>query len=402
MRNGADLMTEERATTTRLQHSPLHDEHLRLGASLIDFGGWEMPVKYSGIIEEHHAVREAAGLFDISHMGEIWVSGTRAADFLDWVLTNNIHDLEVGQAQYSLMCNEGGGVIDDLYVYCVGHETYLLVVNASRIGPDSLWLREKLDAFGEGSHVVLKNVSSKYAAVALQGPAVAGFINTAISGNGLIKVDKPTDLKKNEIDAFMLDDEDIFVSRTGYTGEDGFEIVASVDCIRNIWERLLLAGESSGLKPCGLGARDTLRLEMGYPLYGHELSEEITPIEAGLGYFVKLDKGEFIGQGPLIDQKAKKPSKCCVAFRLQGKSPPPRNDYTLWGKDKVWNTGDRSILGKVTSGNQSPTLGFGIGLAMMQSHYSKIGSRFEVKIRDKYVPAEVVRKPFYRPENIAS
>jgi len=390
-------MIEERATTTRLQQSPLHDEHVRLGAGLIDFGGWEMPVKYSGIIEEHHAVRKEAGLFDISHMGEIWVSGARAAVFLDWVLTNNIHDLEVGKAQYSLMCNEGGGVVDDLYVYCVGHGTFLLIVNASRIGPDSLWLREKLGVFNEKSDVVLKNVSAKYSAVALQGPAVAGFINNAISGNGLIKVDRPTDLKKNEIDAFVFDDEDIFVSRTGYTGEDGFEIVVPVGCIAEVWERLLLAGESFGLKPCGLGARDTLRLEMGYPLYGHELSEEITPIEAGLGYFVKLDKGEFIGKEPLIGQKEKKPEKRCAAFRLLGKSPPPRSDYTIWGEDKIWNTGDKSILGKVTSGNQSPTLGYGIGLAMVQSHYSKTGSKFDVKIRDKYVPAEVVRKPFYKP-----
>jgi len=375
---------------------------LRLGASLIDFGGWEMPVKYSGVIEEHHAVRKAAGLFDISHMGEIWVSGARAADFLDWVLTNNVHDLGIGQAQYSLMCNEAGGVIDDLYVYCVGHETYLLVINASRIGPDFLWLSRKTRDFGEKGHVILKNVSSEYAAVAVQGPAVEGFIDAAIQGNGLMQVDRPTDLKENQVDAFTLGQKDVFVARTGYTGEDGFEIVASVDCIGEVWERLLLAGESAGLKPCALGARDTLRLEMGYPLYGYELTEQITPIEAGLSYFVKLDKGEFIGRGSLLEQKEKKPDKRSVAFRMVGKSPPPRTDYTIWGEDKIWNTGDQSILGKVTSGNQSPSLGVGIGLAMVQSHYTGIGSRFEVNIRSKHMPAEVVRKPFYKPENIAS
>ncbi len=398
MRSGADLMTEERATTTRLQHSPLHDEHLRLGASLIDFGGWEMPVKYSGIIEEHHAVREAVGLFDISHMGEIWVSGGRSADYLNWVLTNNIHELGVGQAQYTLMCNESGGVIDDLYVYCVGPETYLLIINASRIGPDFLWLSGKTQDFGGKDHVIMKNVSSEYAAVAVQGPAVADFIDNAIPGNGLMQVDKPTDLKKNQMDAFMLGQEDLFVARTGYTGEDGFEIVAPVDCINEVWEHLLLAGESTGLKPCGLGARDTLRLEMGYPLYGNELTEQITPIEAGLSYFVKLDKGDFIGRVPLVEQKDKSPDRRSVAFRMVGKSPPPRYDYTVWGVDKIWHTGDQSILGKVTSGNQSPSLGVGIGLAMVQSHYTKIGSRFEVNIRNKHMPAEVVRKPFYNPK----
>jgi len=390
-------MIEERATATRLQQSPLHDEHLRLGASLIDFGGWEMPVKYSGIIEEHHAVRNAAGLFDISHMGELWVSGARAADFLNWVLTNDVHDLDLGQAQYSLMCNEAGGVVDDLYVYCVGHETYLLVINASRVGPDFLWLSGKSRDFGEKDHVILKNVSAEYAAVAVQGPAVGNIVDSAIRGNGLMQVDRPTDLKKNQVDAFMLGQKDVFVARTGYTGEDGFEIVASMDCIGEVWGRLLLAGESAGLKPCGLGARDTLRLEMGYPLYGCELSEEITPIEAGLSYFVKLDKGEFIGRGPLVEQKEKKPDKRSVAFRMVGKSPPPRTDYTIWGEDKIWHTGDQSILGKVTSGNQSPSLGVGIGLAMVQSHYTKIGSRFEVNIRNKHMPAEVVRKPFYEP-----
>jgi aminomethyltransferase len=280
----------------------------------------------------------------------------------------------------------------------VGPETYLLIINASRIGPDFLWLSGKTQDFGGKDHVIMKNVSSEYAAVAVQGPAVADFIDNAIPGNGLMQVDKPTDLKKNQMDAFMLGQEDLFVARTGYTGEDGFEIVAPVDCINEVWEHLLLAGESTGLKPCGLGARDTLRLEMGYPLYGNELTEQITPIEAGLSYFVKLDKGDFIGRVPLVEQKDKSPDRRSVAFRMVGKSPPPRYDYTVWGVDKIWHTGDQSILGKVTSGNQSPSLGVGIGLAMVQSHYTKIGSRFEVNIRNKHMPAEVVRKPFYNPK----
>jgi len=389
-------MSDARATTTRQRQPPLHDVHARLGGQMVDFEGWLMPVKYSGIVEEHHAVRRTAGIFDISHMGEIWVSGVQAADFLNWMLTNNVNALEVGQAQYTLMCNEGGGVIDDLYIYRLGTETFLLIVNASRTGPDALWLEEKLEAFGQKKNVTLKNVSAEYAAVAVQGPAVAGFINDAFRGSGLILVDRLTDLKKNEVDAFALGKHDVYVARTGYTGEDGFEIVAPVECIEAVWDRLLVAGGSSGLKPCGLGARDTLRLEMGYPLYGHELSEQITPFEAGLGYFVKLDQGEFIGRTALAEQKEKKPTKRSAAFRMLGKGPPPRAEYTVWGKDEVWNTGDQSILGKVTSGTQSPTLGVGIGLAMVQAHYAKPGSRFEVNIRGKYLRAEVVRRPFYK------
>jgi aminomethyltransferase len=389
-------MSKERARTTRPRQSPLHDVHARLGGQPVDFEGWLMPVKYSGIVEEHHAVRQKAGIFDISHMGEIWVSGVQAGDFLNWTLTNDVHALEVGQAQYTLMCNEGGGVIDDLYLYRLGRETFLLIINASRTGPDALWLEEKLEVFGQKKRVTLKNVSAEYAAVAVQGPAVAGFIDDAIGGTGLIRVERPSDLKKNEMDAFALGRHDMFVARTGYTGEDGFEIVAPVEGIEAVWDLLLTAGESSGLKPCGLGARDTLRLEMGYPLYGHELTEKITPLEAGLGFFVKLDQGEFIGRTALVEQKEKKPAKRSVAFRMLGKTPPPRAEYTVWGKDEVWNTGDRSILGKVTSGTQSPTLGVGIGLAMVQSRYAKPGSRFEVNIRSKYLGAEVVRRPFYK------
>ena len=390
-------MTGEEVVTARLQQSPLHDMHLGLGAGLIDFGGWEMPVKYTGIIDEHHAVRKAAGLFDISHMGEVFVSGASAVNFLNWVLTNNVCDLEHGQAQYSLMCNQSGGVVDDLYTYRVGPDKFLLIINASRIGPDMNWLQEKLTEFEERDHVSLKNASSGYAAVAVQGPAVAGFIDDAIAGSGQIKKSRPTDLKKNEMDAFMIEGEEIFIARTGYTGEDGFEIVSSVECIEDVWNRLLHAGESHGLKPCGLGARDTLRLEMGYPLYGHELNEQVTPIEAGLSFFVKLDKGKFIGHMQLEEQKRNKPNKRIVAFRMMGKSPPPRNDYTVWGGGITGDTGEQAIIGKVTSGSQSPSLGIGIGMAMVQSSYAKIGSSFVVKIRSKHLPAEVVRKPLYKP-----
>ncbi|MBR90365.1 MAG: glycine cleavage system protein T [Verrucomicrobiales bacterium] len=390
---------EERATTTRLRRSPLHAAHVRLGGQMVDFEHWEMPVKYSGIVEEHHTVRKAAGLFDISHMGEIWINGLRAADFLNWVLTNDVSALETGQAQYSLMCNEVGGVLDDLYVYRIGAETFLLMVNASRTGRDMLWLEEKLEEFGQSNRVVLKNVSQDYGAVALQGRASEKILSDAIGGNGLIKVDRPSDLQKNEIEAFALGDRDVYVARTGYTGEDGFEVIAPAECIGDVWNRLLTAGESEGLKPCGLGARDTLRLEMGYPLYGHELSEQITPLEAGLGYFVKLGKGEFVGSVELANQKEKKPNRKCVAFRLTDKAPPPRAEYTIWGRDTVWKTGDLNMIGKVTSGNQSPSLGIGIGLALVQSSFAGMGTKLEVNIRNRNVPAEVVKKPFYKPKD---
>ena len=383
-------------TESLLQKSPLHDVHHRLGAQAIQFGGWELPVKFSGIVEEHNAVRQAAGVFDISHMGEIWVSGLHAADFLNHVLTNDINLLKPGEAQYSMLCNEGGGVVDDLYVYQLGAETFLLMVNAGRTGPDMIWLEEKLEGWRGKARVALSNESKEYGALAVQGPAVAGFIDDIFSGPGMIAVDRASELKKNEVDAFLFEKADAFVSRTGYTGEDGFEIIASVKVIEGIWERVLLAGGNSGIKPCGLGARDTLRLEVCYPLYGHELTEKITPIEAGLGWAVKFDKNEFIGREPMLTQKEKQPAKKLVAFTMTEKSAPPRAGYTVWGKDTVWNTDDRSMLGNVTSGSVSPVLGRGIGLAYVARAHSAVDTKVEINIRSSFAPAEIVKKPFYK------
>jgi len=374
----------------------LHDVHHRLGAQAIDFGGWALPVKFSGIVEEHRTVRQTAGAFDISHMGEIWVRDVYASEFLNHVLTNDIKLLSPGRAQYSLMCNDEGGVIDDLYVYQLGSDTYMLMVNASRIEEDMAWLCEKLESWPRRKQVSLMNESEHFGAIAVQGPAVSGFIDDVFNDAGMIVADCASELKKNEVDAFVFERENIFVSRTGYTGEDGFEVVAPVTCIEGIWEKIMKAGSTSGIKPCGLGSRDTLRMEMCYPLYGHELNEEFTPVEAGLGYFVKLDKDDFIGRESLLKQKEEGPAQRLSAFKIKGKFPPPRADYTIWGKDTLWHTDDRSMVGKVTSGTLSPSLGVGIGMGYISSDHSSVDTKIEVNIRSNFVPAVVVKKPIYK------
>lgn len=376
-----------------LKRTPLFTAHQMLGGKLIEFGGWEMPVQYTSIMDEHQAVRTAAGLFDISHMGEVLVTGHKAAAFLNRVLTNDISALRVGQGQYTLLCNERGGVIDDLYAYCLAAREYLLVINASRIEVDVAWLEQQLRIFlpekGIGD-VVLGNVSANMGAVAVQGPRVADFINQCCPANlvGGTIVQHCGELKKNEIARCHFEEKDVWVSRTGYTGEDGFEIVAPAEAIETIWKQLLEAGRPFGLKPCGLGARDTLRTEVCYPLYGHELDEHTTPIEAGVGFFVALDKGEFIGRAALAAQKQTGTLKRLVAFKMTDKSAPPRPHYPIWaGGAKV---------GEVTSGTQSPSLGIGIGLGYVSPASAKPGTKIDIEIRGKRAPAVVVKKPIYQ------
>ena len=286
-----------------LKRTALFAAHQKLGARLIDFGGWEMPVQYTSIIEEHLAVRNAAGIFDISHMGEVTASGTGAEAFLNSVLTNDIRKLTPGHGQYTLMCNERGGVIDDLYAYRLSGEVYLLIINASRIEADVAWLQAQAAKFS--GELKLTDASHNYSAVAVQGPRVKDFINDCVPGASItaLRVEAVTGLKKNQIGGFKFENHCVLVSRTGYTGEDGFEIVGSDEALRHVWDKMLTVGRPFGIKPCGLGARDTLRTEVCYPLYGHELDEETTPIEAGLGFFVSLDKGEFNGRAVLIGQK---------------------------------------------------------------------------------------------------
>ncbi|MGA9779226.1 MAG: glycine cleavage system aminomethyltransferase GcvT [Verrucomicrobiia bacterium] len=373
-----------------LNRTPLFAAHQQLGAKLIDFGGWEMPVQYASIVEEHLAVRNAAGIFDISHMGEVTVSGRTAADFLNHTLTNDIRKLASGQGQYTLMCNERGGVIDDLYVYRLCDEVYLLIINASRVKADVAWLQAQAAKFPQPGELQLTDASHKYAAVAVQGPRVKEFINDCVGGASIsaARVERATDLRKNQIGEFHFEHGGVLVSRTGYTGEDGFEIVGSDKAIQLVWDKILAAGRPFGLKPCGLGARDTLRTEVCYPLYGHELDENTTPVEAGLGFFVSFDKGDFIGRAPLAEQKAKAPPKQLVAFKMTGKSPPPRPHYPIWANG--------TKVGDVTSGTQSPLLGIGIGMGYVPPELAKPGTEIQIEIRGRRSPALLVARPIYR------
>jgi len=376
-----------------MKRTPLFAAHQKLGGKLIEFGGWEMPVQYSSITGEHLAVRKQAGLFDISHMGEVFVNGPGAEAFLNRSLTNDARKLTPGQCQYTLMCNPQGGVIDDLYSCRLAGEQFLLVINAARIDADFAWLQSRQEEFPESGELELKNVSAEYGAVAVQGPRVVEFINEALRGpfNGGTAISHVSELKKNQIARGSFHGKDVWISRTGYTGEDGFEIVAPEGIVESIWNRLLDVGRPHGLIPAGLGARDTLRLEVCYPLYGHELDEETTPIDAGLGFFVSLEKGEFTGRSVLAAQKAYGTRKKLVAFKMSGKSAPPRAGYGIWAPG-----GATSELGKVTSGTQSPSLGEGIGMGYVPPEFAKAGTAVEIEIRGRRFPAMVVAKPFYR------
>lgn len=376
-----------------MKRTPLYAAHQRLGGKLIEFGGWEMPVQYAGIVEEHLAVRQAAGLFDISHMGEILVRGPGAEAFLNWALTNDLRKLAAGQGQYTLMCNERGGVMDDLYAYHLATWEYLLIVNASRIEADAAWLEKQLAAFVRRGEVTLENTSQATGALAVQGPRVAEFMEHCFPGpsSGGTSVARVTALQKNQVAGFSHAGARIWISRTGYTGEDGFEVVAPGGLIEEIWNQLLAAGHKHGLKPAGLGARDTLRTEMCYPLYGHELNEYTTPMEAGLGFFVALDKEDFIGRPVLFAQKANGTARKLVAFKMTGKSAPPRPHYAIWSAGP-----DSAKIGEVVSGTQSPSLGIGIGLGYVPPQFAQADLAIEIEIRGKRAPAVLVRKPIYR------
>jgi aminomethyltransferase len=371
----------------------LYEAHKKLGGRLIEFGGWEMPVQYTGIVDEHLAVRSNAGIFDISHMGEVTVSGAQAEAFLNHLLTNDVRKLAPGQGQYTLMCNERGGVVDDLYVYRLTAADFLLIINASRIADDVAWMERSLASFDGRSAVQLNNMSDGTGAVAVQGPRVAEFIDTCFVGpsTGGTAVQKLTELKKNQLAKFRFNGREIWIARTGYTGEDGFEVVAPAAIIEAVWNRILEAGEVVGCKPAGLGARDTLRTEVCYPLYGHELNEVTTPIEAGVGFFVALDKGEFTGRDVLVEQKVKGTGKKLVAFRMKDKSAPPRPHYP------IWSTGpEAKQIGEVVSGTQSPSLNAGIGLGYVPPEFARVQTPIEIEIRGRKGAAEVVAKPIFR------
>ncbi len=363
-----------------LKRTPLFEAHQKLGAKLIDFGGWEMPVQYTSIIEEHKAVRETAGLFDISHMGEFEIGGPFSGEFVNQALTNDASRLEIGEGHYTQICNERGGIIDDLYCFRTAVKSFLLVVNASRIAEDWGALVARRDAFLATEECSMHDQSGDAGAIALQGPEAATMMRK-LSGDAC-------DLAKNRIGSFQVAglEKPVWISRTGYTGEDGFEIICANDEVRALWDRLI----EVGARPCGLGARDTLRTEVCYPLYGHELDEDTTPIEAGIGWSVALDKGDFIGRDALVAQKEAGVDRRLIAFKMTGRSAPPRQGYPIWSVGD-----DAKRIGEVTSGTQSPSLGIGIGLGHVSREHARRDTPIEIEIRGRRTPAAICAKPIY-------
>ena len=357
-----------------LRRSPLHDTHVQLGARMVPFAGWEMPVQYEGIIPENRAVRHKLGVFDISHMGQLFVSsdtvGT-AADWLDSILTNNAAKLEIGQGQYTLLLNETGGVIDDLIVYRQSDTDYFLVVNASMVDEDVRWMQTKLPASG----VSLMNRSSDFAGLAVQGPEAVAAFQTMSSESAQLP-------ERFCMSTITTPDGDVIICRTGYTGEDGFELFCPTAAGPHWWQRCIDAGAT----PAGLGARDSLRLEKCYPLNGNDLAPDRTPLEAGLSFAVDLHKPNFVGRETLVRQKTKGLHRRLVAIKQSGKSPPPRPGYSVYSGDEE--------VGTLSSGGVSPNLGCGISMAYITTGHNKIGTALDVEIRGKRFPAEVVKKPF--------
>jgi aminomethyltransferase len=356
--------------------TPLYDEHARLGAKMIPFGDWIMPVQYSGIIDEHQAVRKNVGVFDISHMGQLIATGSGAGAWLNEMLTNNIDKLEVGSGQYTFLLNERGGIIDDLIVYRTEQEKFLLVVNASRADEDFAWLQKH-----QADNGTLENRSADYGGLAIQGPRVVELLHRMVGKEAELPA-------RNQIKDFSYDGINLTIARTGYTGEDGVEVFFAAGDAAKVWSGILEKGEDLGIRPCGLGARDTLRLEMCYPLNGSDLSPEHNPIEAGLGFFVDLKKPKFVGREILADAKENGTPNRLVAFRMKSKGPPPRPHYS------VWREGER--IGEVTSGSLSPSLNEGIGMAYVASAHAKAGTEIEIEIRDRRLPAIIEKKPLYK------
>ncbi len=362
-----------------LQHTPLLHEHQSLGAKMIDFGGWLMPVQYTSIAREHAATRTAAGLFDVSHMGEITVTGTDALAYLNNTVTNDVSKLTPGRVQYALLLNEQGGTIDDLLIYCHSEQHYLLVVNASNTDKDFAWLQQQ-QRQAPYSDLSVVNDSPQYAQLALQGPQAQAILQK------LTAFDLAT-LPYFHFATMTVADDEMLVSRTGYTGEDGFELYCLPSQASHLWRALLQQGESLGIEPIGLGARDTLRLEAALPLYGHELAADISPLEAGLGFACKLAKERFIGQTPLQQQKEQGLTRRLVGLEITGRGIA-REGYRCQhaGRD----------IGFVASGTQTPTLQKAIATAFVEPEYSQLGTQIDVVIRDNPVSATVIPLPFYK------
>ena len=358
-----------------IRRTPLYEAHVRLGGRMVEFGGYEMPVQYpTGVIKEHMAVREACGLFDVSHMGEVLLEGPEAVKNLNHLLTNDYTVMEDGQARYSPMCNEHGGTVDDLIVYRISPERYFIVVNASNREKDVAWMRDHISG-----QVKLTDVSDSWGQIALQGPKAQEILE---------KLTEKENIPEKSYHALF--DREVggipcIVSRTGYTGSDGFELYVPASRTEELWNLLLEAGREYGLIPCGLGARDTLRLEASMPLYGHELSETISPLTAGLGYFVKMDKPDFIGKAAL--EAAGKPAQRRVGLRALGRGIPREHQDVYFNGQKV---------GQTTSGTHCPYIGGPAAMAIIDLACGEIGTKVEVDVRGRRIEAEVVKMPFYK------
>lgn len=364
----------------QLKRTPLYDVYSRYGGKTIDFGGWELPVQFSGIKKEHQAVRTRAGLFDVSHMGEIEVKGSDSFSFLQKIMTNDISKIKNGGVQYTAMCYENGGTVDDLLIYKMKEDHYLLIVNASNIEKDYLWL----DLHLEGD-VILANLAEGMAQLAIQGPKSEIVLQKLISNTNLSKISYFS--FQNEV---LINGKPVLISRTGYTGEDGFEIYCNAKDAIELWEVILETGKEDGLVPCGLGCRDTLRFEATLALYGQELSEEVTPLEAGIGFVVKLDKeSNFIGKDVLKRQKEKGLTRKIVGLEMIDRGIP-RHGYKVYSGDL--------LIGELTSGTHSPSLKKNLGLALLKSEFIKLGGEVEIEIRNKRLRAIIVPTPFYKRE----
>ena len=347
----------------------LYDKHVALGALMSPFGGFDMPIQYSGIVDEHQAVRQACGVFDVSHMGEVLICGNDAERYVNHIFTNNVIGMPAGKILYGMMCYEDGGVVDDLLVYKVDDQCFFLVINAANIDKDWAWIQEQ----AKGYDVKLEHQSDQYGELAVQGPQAEAVMKDVLGIDG-------SDLTFYTFKQIG----DVIVSRTGYTGEDGFEIYATPIYINECWDKLIASGRC---KPCGLGCRDTLRFEVGLPLYGDELSAEITPIMAGLGIFVKLDKDEFIGKDALARQKAEGPAKKIVGIELADKAIP-RHGYTVLNMDG-------EPIGEVTTGYHTISTDKSVCMALIDTSCAKLDTQVQIQIRKKVFPGTVVKKQFY-------
>ncbi len=358
-----------------MKRTCLYDKHVALGAQMSPFAGFEMPIQYSGIADEHQAVRTACGVFDVSHMGEVVVNGKDAERFVQHIFTNDIKDAKDGQVFYGMMCREDGGTVDDLLVYKMEYWDFVLVINAANIEKDWAWIQEQ----AKGFEVVLNNCSDRYAQLAIQGPDAEAVVSEVL----MLPVCQKLEFYHAR---YVLVDPKVktFISRTGYTGEDGFEIYSSPETINRYWDKLMASGRC---KPCGLGCRDTLRFEVGLPLYGDELSEDISPIMAGLGMFVKFDKEEFVGREALLKQKTEGTAKKLIGIELKDKAIP-RHGYTVLNMDG-------QPIGEVTTGYHCLSVDKSVCMALIDTPYAKLGTEVQIQIRKKVFPGTVCKKQFY-------